>query len=183
MNAQFEDVSDAVLELETEEDATAGFDDLPDVVKVAAAASASDDDVTPVAPSVENISEEVVNFVAEDVPEEVAAVAAEELVVAAEQETDTEFAIAENGAEEVDTIAALAQAMEEETSAEDAPPPAPSDIRSLLLRVEALAKKAEAMRLAQGVDLEISGGGENTVDEQKAEATVEKDGKNAGVAA
>jgi len=94
--ARFEDVSDAVLELEREENAGAGYDDLPAIVKTAAAAFASDD-----------------------------------------------------ATDEVDAIAALAEAMEKETSAARAKPPAPSDIRSLMLRVEALAKKAEAMRLAQ----------------------------------
>jgi len=123
LNAPFEDVSDAVLQLELEEDATAGFDDLPEIVKTASAAFTSDDATA-----------------------------------------------------EADTIAALAQAMEEETSSGHAPPPAPSDIRSLMLRVEALAKKAEAMRLAQAEDQ----GREHAADKQEAPSAR---GKNPGVAA
>ena len=81
-------------------------------------------------------------------------------------------------AEEADTIAALALAMEKETNSGSTAPPATSDIRSLMLRVEALAKKAEAMRLAQNTD-------------QNGEITADKGGnepggsgrKNSGVAA
>jgi hypothetical protein len=54
--------------------------------------------------------------------------------------------------DEVEALSAITEALEAETSGDDAnaPPPAPSDIRALLLRVEALARKAEAMRMAQG---------------------------------
>jgi hypothetical protein len=97
---QFDDVSDAVLSMELEEDAIAGLDDLPEIVKTAAADFAAGDTVV-------------------------------------------------QAVDEADTIAALASAMEEKANSDQAPPPAPSDIRSLMLRVEALAKKAEAMRIAQ----------------------------------
>jgi hypothetical protein len=120
LTARFEDVSDAVLQLELEEDAAAGYDDLPEIVKTASATFASGDT-----------------------------------------------------AEEADSIAALALAMEEETKSENAPPPAKSDIRSLMLRVEALAKKAEAMRLAQSEDTEMSEAGEKAVDQQEAATAAE----------
>lgn len=126
--ALFEDVTDAVLTLELEEDASAGFEDLPEIVKTAAAAFASGDT-----------------------------------------------------ADEADSIAALAQAMEEETKAEHAAPPAPSDIRSLMLRVEALAKKAEAMRLAQNDIMETSQDSEEASIE--TETDTHTDDKNSGVAA
>ncbi|MDA0652599.1 MAG: hypothetical protein O3C49_04885 [Proteobacteria bacterium] len=129
-NAKFENVSDAVLEMELEEDTTAGSDDLPEMVISASAALTSID-----------------------------------------------------AAEEADIIAALAQAMEEETSSGQAPPPAPADIRSLMLRVEALAKKAEAMRLAQAADIVKSGSKESPVDDQEAQATAAPDKKDSEVAA
>ena len=50
--------------------------------------------------------------------------------------------------DEANTISALALAMGEEAKADNAPPSAQSDIRSLMLRVEALAKKSAAMRMA-----------------------------------
>ena len=128
LNGQFEDVSDAVLALQLEEDASAGFDDLPDVVKSASAAFASSDT-----------------------------------------------------AEEVDTIATLALAMEAETSADNAALPAKFDIRSLMLRVEALAKKAEAMRLTQGEEPESAEDGENALDEQEAPATAGTDDKKSTI--
>jgi len=113
-SVRFEDVSDAVLALELEEDAAAGFDDLPEIVNSAAAEFQSDD-----------------------------------------------------AASEAESIAALARAMEEEVKVDNGAPPATSDIRSLMLRVEALAKKAEAMRHAQG----------------DAAGEVASDGKDSGVAA
>ena len=96
LNSRFEAVSDAALELELEENASAGLGDLPKIVNAASAAFTTGD-----------------------------------------------------ATDEADTIAALALAMEEEAKADNAPPPAQSDIRSMMLRVEALAKKAEAMRLAK----------------------------------
>ena len=167
LTIRFEDVSDAVLELESEEDAAAGFDELPEIVKDAAAAFASNDDAAPIAQSSEDVT----------------MIGEEGLVAAAEIDIDTEAASADDPADEAETIAALAQAMEEETSTEDAAPPEPSDIRSLLLRVEALAKKAEAMRLAQGADMEMPEEGETAVDEQGAGAAVEKDEKGSEAAA
>jgi hypothetical protein len=113
----FEDVSEATLELETEEDAAAGTDDLPDVVKDAMVGREEDGAVGLV-------------------PE----------IPGMDGETGSDAAAEDDLA----TIAALAQAIEEETANDDARPPAPSDIRALLLRVERLAKKAEAMRMAQG---------------------------------
>ncbi len=77
--------------------------------------------------------------------------------------------------------------MEEESNVEHAAPPAPSDIRSLMLRVEALAKKAEAMRLAQSDVMETTQGGEEAVDSQDASSEAEPasgtDEKYSGVAA
>ena len=118
VEASFEDVSDATLALEVEEDAADGVDDLPDVVKDAMAASAEDDAV--------------------DLVPEIPAMA---------DDADAEARAAED---DLETIVALAQQIEEETASEGAPPPAQSDIRALLMRVEKLAKKAEAMRMAQG---------------------------------
>ncbi len=116
--AAYEDVSQATLELESEEDAAAGTDDLPDVVMDAMAAFEEDDagDLVPEIPAMDD-------------------------------GTDMD-AVATS--DDIEAIAALAQQIEQETAGEDSPPPAKSDIRALLLRVEALAKKAEAMRLAQG---------------------------------
>lgn len=53
--------------------------------------------------------------------------------------------------DEVEALSAITEALEAGASGDNAnaPPPAPSDIRALLLRVEALARKAEAMRMAQ----------------------------------
>jgi len=65
--------------------------------------------------------------------------------------------------------------MEEEVGSASAPTPAPSDIWSLMLRVEALAKKAEAMCLAQGTESENS--------ESSEQATTVQDEKKTGVAA
>jgi hypothetical protein len=64
-------------------------------------------------------------------------------------EDDAVAATAMATEDEVEKLSAIAEVLEEGTSGNSAPAPAPSDIRALLLRVEALAKKAEAMRLAQ----------------------------------
>ena len=129
-SAKFENVSDAVLEMELQEEITAGSDDLPEIVAAASDAFTSMD-----------------------------------------------------AAEEADTIAALALAMEEEATSGQASPPAPADIRSLMLRVEALAKKAEAMRLAQAADIVSSESTESPVDDQEAQATSAPDKKDSEVAA
>jgi predicted membrane GTPase involved in stress response len=129
-NARFENVSDAVLEMELQEDTTADSGDLPEMVTSASAAFTSID-----------------------------------------------------AAEEADTIAALAQAMEEEATSGQAPPPAPADIRSLMLRVEALAKKAEAMRLAQAADVVNSESTASPVDDQESAETGKADDKDSEAAA
>lgn len=161
---RFEDVSDAVLELETEEDAGAGQDDLPDVVKEAAAAYLTEGG-------------------SEDAPVELAPHSVTDQGPIMNEGEQPEAAIIDDTAAEAETIAALALAMEEETSAEDAAPPAPSDIRSLLLRVEALAKKAERMRLAQGADMKPSESSELAKDETQTDGLADQDEKKSGVAA
>ena len=147
----FEDVSDAVLDLETEEDAAAGMDDFPDVVKQAAIAAAdsesdmsaslADDQITDVPPVLED---------------------------------------ATAATKEAESIAALTKEIEEETGSAAPSVPAPSDIRALLLRVEALAKKANAMREAQGAADNLSG----VVEPNAADEPASEEGdKRAGAAA
>ncbi|MBT5049583.1 MAG: hypothetical protein HOM58_13875, partial [Rhodospirillaceae bacterium] len=122
----FEDVSAATLEFEQEEDAASGMDDLPEVVQVAAAAAQSSE-----------MELDVLSGIS---------------VEAETGEAGIELDLSldpDSTADEAEAIAAIAQAIEEEANAENPRTPEPADIRSLLLRVEALAKKAEAMRMAQ----------------------------------
>ena len=130
---QFEDVSAATLEFEQEEDAATGMDDLPEVVRIAAAAAQNPEmsmdapEQAPVEPDTQCVD----------------AVAEGSDVSEMSTETDEE---AGSAADEAQAIAAIAEAIEAESNADN---PTPPDIRSLLLRVEALAKKAEAMRQGQ----------------------------------
>lgn len=167
----YEDVSAATLELEKEEDAALGFDDLPEVVQIAAVA-AQDTEST-----MEALSEVMAEVVAEDKPEIVLEAEAVDVVAEADgsEMMMTEENVAESEADEAEAIAAIAQAIEKETDSENGTPPAPADIRSLLLRVEALAKKAEAMRLAQGLpdaaeQAVTDGSGEGAAEAPEADA-------------
>jgi len=129
LNARFEVVSDAALELELKENGSVGSGDLPEIVKAASGAFTTGD-----------------------------------------------------ATDEADSIAALALDMEEEGKADNASPPPQSDIRSLMLRVEALAKKAEAMRLAQDEDAAIPDSSANAIEDQDASATAEPDDQISAVA-
>ncbi len=137
---QFEDVSAAVLELESEEDAPTA--DLPEPVVIAIAGTdIVDDDLENVISDVaeelvshELLLEEELDVIAES--EEVDAILAESETVAADD------AVAP--ADDLESVAALAKEIEEEVATTD-DKPAASDIRALLERVEALAAKAGAM--------------------------------------
>ena len=141
--AGYEDVSPATLELEQEEDVAAGMDDLPEIVQIAAAA-AWNSDTEMEAPAELAVDQ---TFDAAD------AIASESGAPEIEMEESGETESAADEAE-AEAIAAIAQSIEDEANAENAAPPAPADIRSLLLRVEALAKKAEAMRASQDGETE-----------------------------
>ena len=86
-------------------------------------------------------------------------------------------------ADEAEAIAAIAQAIEEEANAENPRTPEPADIRSLLLRVEALAKKAEAMRMAQDLPVDSEQAPEGEAETDSAEGSGEDEQKQAGAAA
>jgi hypothetical protein len=121
---QFEDVSDAALELESVEDAPTA--DLPEPVVVAIADT-----------EIVDVDLEGIIF---DVAEELVS---DELVLEDNLEVDganEEIATADD----LESVAALAKEIEKEAAATD-DKPAASDIRALLERVEALAAKAGAM--------------------------------------
>ncbi|NKB21238.1 MAG: hypothetical protein GKS01_12145 [Alphaproteobacteria bacterium] len=138
---QFEDVSEAALELEAEEDAPTA--DLPEQV------------VTAIADT-----EVVVDALDNAVPEIAEELVSDELVLEDAIDIDTSDEMVAS-ADDLDSVAALAQEIEEEV-AETEDQPAASDIRALLERVEALAAKAGAM------------GGDDQV--EPAAETVEDDG-------
>ena len=137
MDIQFEDVSEAALELESEEDAPTA--DLPE--SVVAAIAETDAIENAVEDVVAEITEELVSdeLVLEDEADAVADVDQTENAVADPVSTDD---IASE--DDIESVAALAQEIEEEAAATD-DKPAASDIRALLERVEALAAKAGAM--------------------------------------
>lgn len=177
-DVSFEDVSAATLEFELDEDATAGIDDLPEIVQIAAAAAQS--------------SDTALGAVAEDPADqelELADAVAEEMEIETTAEADVPEIAMEDGndgdtaADEAEAIAAIAKAIEEESNAENAAPPAPADIRSLLLRVEALAKKADSMRMAQGLPADAEPVAEGEAPSEEAESTAEDNPKQAGAAA
>lgn len=173
--AGFEDVSAATLEFEQEEDMAVGMDDLPEIVQIAARAAQN--------------PESAIEAAAESsVDQDVHTASADESVsmadeVAGSASVGAEEAEAETASDEAEAIAAIAQAIEEETEAENAPPPAPADIRSLLLRVEALAKKAEAMRIAQGETIETEQAAEGGTETESAKTAADDGKKQAGAAA
>lgn len=171
----FEDVSAATLELEQEEDAASGYDDLPEIVQVAAAAAQASD--SEMESSVEAVASDELAAVAED----------EALETTAEIGNSAEMVMGDDAAEvaadEAEAIAAIAQAIEEEAEAENGVPPAPADIRSLLLRVEALAKKAEAMRLVQDPPAQPEQATEDDSGDDASEESVAESPKQSGAAA
>ncbi len=156
-DVQFEDVSEAALELESEEDAPTA--DLPEPV-VAAIAETD---------AIDNAVEDVVAEVAEEL-------VSEELVLEEETDAVAEVDGTENAAadmeftdgvaseDDIESVSALAQEIEEEAAATD-DKPAASDIRALLERVEALAAKAGAM----GCDELVEPATETAVDDSEEE--------------
>ncbi|MGB0577108.1 MAG: hypothetical protein ACPGPC_13300 [Alphaproteobacteria bacterium] len=133
-DVQFEDVSEAALALESEEDAPTA--DLPEPVVAAIAETAI----------AENNLEDVISEAAEELVAE-KLILEDEIEVVAESE-QPEIVVAElegvAAVDDLESVAALAKEIEEESAAAD-DKPATSDIRALLERVEALAAKAGAM--------------------------------------